>query len=199
MTKRMQSRRSNKRRGRGNVPSRVDPATIKYTGPLSDMNHDSIVITLYDNATVTANASGAISANFNNNPSNAANFNDQAASWDEFRVLGIKFSYDPNNVVNTATLSGFNGYNMIVHAPVASSPATLAAAASMGVSRRWNAFRPFVREWRMSEVSEATWLDTTSPSSTSDTLLLFAVNGTVSQYYGNLLIEYVVQFRSHRY
>jgi hypothetical protein len=195
MTKRNNTRRLSKR----SVPSYVDPATVKYTGPLSDMNHDSTVITLYDNATVTANSGGAISAAFNNNPSGAANFNDMAASWDEYRVLGVKFSYDPNNVVNTSTVSGFNGYNMIVHAPVASSPATLAAAASMGVSRRWNAFRRFVREWRMSEISEAMWLDTTSPASTSDTMLLYAVGGTASNYYGNILLEYVVQFRSHRY
>lgn len=199
MTRKNMSNRSKRRTRVRTVPNYVDPATVKYTGPLTDMNHDSMVMTLYDNATVTCNASGVIGASFNNNPSNAANFNDQAASWDEYRVLGVKFSYDPNNVVNTSTISGFNGYNSIVHAPVASTPATLAAAASMGISRRWNAFRPFVREWRMSEISEATWLDTTSPTSTSDTLLLFAVNGTNSQYYGNILIEYIVQFRSHRY
>lgn len=195
MTKQQKSRRMRQR----HVPPYVDPATIKYTGPLNDMNHDSTVVTLYDNATVTASAGGIISAAFNNNPSNAANWTELQTSWDEYRVLGVKYSYDPNNVVNTAAVSGFNGYSMIVHAPIASSPATLAAAASMGESRRWNAFKRFVREWRMSEVSEATWLDTTSPASTSDSLLLFATGGTVSNYYGNILIEYVVQFRSHRY
>jgi hypothetical protein len=166
---------------------------------LTTTGHDDTVVTLYDNATVTASAGGVISAAFNNNPSGAANFNDYSDAWDEYRVLGIKFSYDPNNVVNTATVNGFNGYNMIVHAPVATTPVSLADAASTGVSNRWNAFRRFVREWRMSEVSEAVWITTSAPVTTSDTLLLYSSGGTASNYYGNILIEYVVQFRSHRY
>jgi hypothetical protein len=184
---------------RRNTAKHVAFGATSYGGPLTQVNYDSITVTLFDNATISASAGGSILANFGNNPSSAANWTEMSTSWDEYRVLGIKFSYDPNNVVNTATLSGFNGYNMIVHGPSTSSPGTLAGAASTGVAHRWNAFRRFTREWRMSEVAESTFIDTSSPTTTSDALQLYAVNGTATQYYGNILIEFLVQFRTHRF
>ncbi len=186
--------RSNRRK----MPTYLDPSAVKYTGPLSAMNHDSTIVTLYENATVVTDSSGDIVNTFNNNPSSAPNWSDYSAAWDEYRVLGIKYSYDPNNIVNTAAISGFNGYTSIVHTPGATIPLTLSDAASTGVSRRWNAFTRYVREWRMSEVDEAVWVATSAPAKTSDTLLIYAEQGTISQYYGNTLIEYLVQFRSHR-
>ena len=154
-------------------------------------------MTLFDNATVSSSAAGAISASFNNNPSAAANFTELSTSWMEYRVLGMRLKYNPNNIVNTATLLGFNGYHSIIHGAVV-SPTTLAQASSTGISKPWNAFTRFTREWRMSEIDEAAFLQTSAPSSTSDVLVLFAQNGSISQYYGNIEIEYLVQARSHR-
>lgn len=184
---------------RRNTTRQVAFGATSYSGPLTQTNFDSAIVTLFDNATVTASVGGSILAAFSNNPSSAANWTEMSTSWDEYRVLGVKYSYDPNNVVNTATLSGFNGYSMIVHGASTSSPGTLAGAASTGIAHRWNAFRRFTREWRMSEVAESTFVDTSAPQTTSDTLQLYAVSATASQYYGNILIEYLIQFRTHRF
>jgi hypothetical protein len=150
-----------------------------------------------DNATVITSAGGAILSNFGNNPSNARNWTEMSTSWAEYRVLGIKISYDPIAVVNTATAPGFSGYQSMVHSLSAPNPVTLAQAASTGVAKPWNAFRKFTREWRMTDVEEATFQPTTSPSATAYAFTLYAEGGGVTQYYGNILIEYLIQFKVH--
>jgi hypothetical protein len=158
---------------------------------------DQVVVSLMDNATITTSAGGAILGNFNNNPSNARNWTEMSSSWAEYRVLGIKISYDPIAVVNTATAPGFSGYQSVVHALVAPAPTTLAQAASTGVAKPWNAFRKFTREWRMTDVEEANFQSTAAPSGTAYAFTLYGEGGGVSQYYGNLLIEYLIQFKVH--
>jgi hypothetical protein len=120
-----------------------------------------------------------------------------ATAWGEYRVLGIKLRYSPIGTVNTATAPGFSGYQSVVHALTAPAPASLAQAASTGISKPWNAFRPFVRTWRMSDPEESLFQPTSAPSFTAYTFTLYGEGGGVSQYYGNLSFEYLVQFKQH--
>lgn len=175
----------------------VPTSAIEYKGPIRLSSNDQNIVSLFDNATVSVSAGGAIAATFNNNPSGARNWTEMSTSWSEYRVLGIKFKYNPILAVNTATATGFSGYNCIIHTPVAPTITTLAMAASTGASRPWNAFRPFVRTWRMSESSESVFVATSAPGTTSQTMSLYAEGGGVSIYYGNIEIEYLVQFRTH--
>lgn len=179
---------------RQNIPTN---ATF-FRGPL-DTTDDSTVVTLYLNATVTASAGGVVSGVFNNDPSNARNWTEYASSWYEYRVLGIRYKYDPNNVVNTATLNGFNGYHSIIHGLANIVPTSLAQAASTGISKPFNAFKPFQREWRMSDTEESVFGSVAAPAATSNTLIVYAENGTANNYYGNISVEFLVQFRTHAY
>lgn len=192
---RKQNRRQTPRKTRV-LPKYVSPASIEYTGPLTRMDHDSTIITLFDNASISSNGTGEISGQFGNNPSNARNWTEMSTSWAEYRVLGIKYTYMPKYSANTTTLSGFSGYHSVVHGSP-TVPASLAQGASTGDARIWNPFRPFVREWRMSEVDEAALQLTSTPSQNSFSMYLYATDATVSTLYGNIIIEYVVQFRTH--
>lgn len=171
-----------------------------YNGPFpsSLKAADTLTAVLVENDTISTSVGGGISAAFGNNPSSSSNWTEFVGSWDEYRVLAIRYSYDPNNVVNTATINGFNGYSSIVHG-ISSTPATLTGAASTGVAKRFNAFRPFTRMWKMAGPAESDWVSTSGPISSSNTLFLFAVGGTASTYYGNILTEYYVQFRTKRF
>jgi hypothetical protein len=190
-------RRLPKKRVRRNVGSRNPaPDMVMYRGSLAPMRNDTTTVTLYDNATVTTDAAGLISSAYNNNPGACRNWTEYSTSWGEYRVLGIKFSYDPIAVVNTAAIPGFSGYHSIVHG-TPTTPASLAQAASTGISKRWNAFRPFVREWRMADTGEAQFIDTSAPAQNSFVLTLYASGGGNAIYYGNILLEYLVQFRTH--
>jgi hypothetical protein len=170
------------------------PNVIAYTGPLIQSTNDETTVLLYDSVDISTTAS-SVSLRFDNNPSAARNWTEYSTAWNNYRVLGIRFRYMPANTVNTTGISGVPGYHAIVHGTVA-APTTLAQAASVGVSRPWQSFKPFVRDWRMQEVAEATFGLCSAPATTSNTLILFNSTNT-SQYFGAIMIEYLIQFKTH--
>lgn len=193
--KQFKSKLPNKRR-KNPSSSQVSTSVAVYRGPLTPATVDNITVTMYESASISTDVTGSISAQFGNNPSSSRNWSEYSTSWTEYRVLGIRYRFNNNSVCNTSTLLGTNGYHSIVHGvPVV--PTTTSQAVGVGLSRPWNIFRSFVREWRMSSTDEAAFIETSSPASTTDTLFLFALNGTASALYGTLQIEYLVQFRSH--
>lgn len=173
-------------------------SAIRYSGPLGPSRDDSTVVVMPLNASISSNGTGDISGTFNNNPSSAVNWSEYSTSWGEYRVLGVRFTYIPQFSANTTVVSGFSGYHGIIYGTSSLAPANLSEAAATGIARLWNPFRPFVREWRMSSVEQAAWVNTSSPALTSNCLTLYGQNGSFSILYGNMLIEYTIQFRSHR-
>jgi len=191
------SKRS-RRNGRGNMSDpNPDPGTIHYRGPLQPRNEDSSTVTLYNNVAVTMDGAGNYSAFVTNDPSASRNWTEYSTSWLEYRVLAVKITYFPSAVVNTATIPGFQGYQSIVHALTVATPASLAQAASTGISKGWTGFRRFVRSWRMETPAEANFQLTSAPSATSQTHMLYAVAGGAAVSYGNVEIQYLVQFKTH--
>jgi hypothetical protein len=193
-TKPMARRKRQRMRGLSN---RNPPSSAtNYSGPIRMPASDTEVIVLKDNATVVCSAGGVISSVYNTNPSGARNWTEYSTSWVEFRVLGIHFTYFPVANAPSTTLLGFSGYQSINHGTV-TAPTTLAEASSTGDARGWNAFRNFTREWRMSTPGEALWQPCSGPATVSDTLVLYATGAGVSLTYGDILIQYLVQFKTH--
>jgi len=188
-------KRRNARHLRFNIPE-VPFGATEYKGPLNNPHQDSTMITLIEDDSVSSDAAGKIAGQFGNNPSSTANWTEVSTSWAEYRVLGVRFRYGPIYTSNTTTLAGGSGYYMHVHGNP-TVPSTLAGAASTGVARRWNIFRPFTSEWRMADSLEAEWQSTAAPASTTACMYLYMQNSTISTLYGNLLTEYLVQVRTH--
>lgn len=191
------TQRSRRKPRASRVPN-PPPSMISYKGPISIPVADTTTVVLVDSGTIaTAMAAVTILATFNNNPSNARNWTEYSTSWAEYRVLGIKFSYFPvTNTPNGVLLAG-SGFTSIFHG-TSVAPTSLAEASSTGVSRSFNVFKPFVRTWRMCDINEATYTLTSAPASTSDTLVVYATNvipGATT--FGNVQIEYLVQFKTH--
>jgi hypothetical protein len=153
-------------------------------------------MTLFDNASVSSDAAGLIVGTFGNNPSNSRNWTELSTVWTQYRVLGIKATYMPRYSVNTAAISGFTGYHSVVHG-IPPTPTTPSEAASTGESRIWNPWKQFIREWRMSEIAEADFIPVSAPFSSSGALYVWANSATASILYGNIQLEYLVQFRVH--
>jgi hypothetical protein len=187
-------RRPKRRRNRQlNAPIPL-PSSLMYTGPISVPSTDMTTVILIDNGAVTGTVV-TISSIYNNNPSSARNWTEYSTSWNEYRVLGMKFTYDPLTTAPNASITQGSGYHSVFHG-TATAPTSLAEAASTGVARPFNVFKPFTREWRMSNVNESTFIQTSAPASTSDTLVLYS-NNTVATTVGNIKIEYLVQFKTH--
>jgi hypothetical protein len=194
MTKRNKQMR--RRNGLNRNPN-PDPGIIHYLGPLQPRNDDSSTVTLYNNVAVTMDGAGNYSAFVTNDPSASRNWTEYSTSWLEYRVLAVKITYFPSAVVNTATIPGFQGYQSVVHALTVGTPASLAQAASTGISKGWTSFRKFVRPWRMETSAEANFQLTSTPSATSQSHMLYAVAGGAAVSYGNIEIQYLVQFKTH--
>jgi hypothetical protein len=145
---------------------------------------------------LTTSVAGVISQAFNNDPSTARNWNEMSTSWAEYRVLGIRYRFNPLFTVNTNTINGLTGYAGVVHGLNATVPSTLASAASTGVASIFNGFKPWTREWRMSDSVESHFVRTDSPAATSSTLFLYCESGTATATYGHVMTEFLVQFRS---
>jgi hypothetical protein len=186
-----------RRRMRNNNTPSVSVGAVMYRGPITMPSTDTTTVVLLDNAALTSSAGSVVAATYNNNPSNARNFAEYATSWEEYRVLGMKFTYDPVTPTPNGTLLSCSGYQSIVHGTATPSPSSLAQAASIGIARSFNGFKPFTREWRMSNVNEAAFVLCASPASTSDTLFVYSNNATLSQTFGNIRIEYLIQFKTH--
>jgi hypothetical protein len=194
------SKRQNNRRRRGGARKtnpNPDPGTIHYLGPLQPRNEDSSTVTLFNNLAITMDAGGNLSGFIDNNPSASRNWTEYSTSWLEYRVLAVKITYFPSAVVNTAVIPGFQGYESVVHALTVTAPASLAQAASTGMARGWIAFRKFVRSWRMETPQEALFQLTSTPAATSQCNMLYAVAGGAAVSYGNIEIQYLVQFKTH--
>jgi hypothetical protein len=185
-------RRARRRVARTSMPL---PSALAYSGPITIPSTDMTTVVLVDNFALTPTVS-VISAVFNNNPANSRNWTEYSTSWNEYRVLGIKFTYDPITTAPNITLQQGSGYHSIFHG-TATAPTTLAEAASTGVARSFNVFKPFVREWRMTNVNEATFVQTSAPAANSDTLLVYSNNTTAGINVGNVKVEYLVQFKTH--
>jgi hypothetical protein len=177
-----------------NVPT----SAVRYQGPLNIPSQDSMTVALLDGATISSSIAGLISGTFNNNPSGARNFTEFSTSWLEYRVLGIKITYYPITITPNLTLQTGSGSQSVVHGTVSTAPTSLSQAFSTGVARPFSVFKPFSRQWRMSTINEAVFVSTAAPASTSDTFVLYADNATISQVFGNLLVEYITQFKTHR-
>jgi len=176
----------------------VPPSAVAYKGPISIPVSDTTTVILTDNANLATGMSTAIiSTVFNNNPSNARNWTEYSTAWNEYRVLGIRFTYDPLTPTPNGILLTGSGYQSIFHG-TATAPTSLAEASSTGTARSFNVFKPFLREWRMVDINEATFVQTGSPSSTSDTLVVYSNNASpVNTTFGNVRIDYLVQFKTH--
>lgn len=190
---------SRKRRGqRARKVPNPPPSVVAYKGPISIPTPDTTTVILLDNfAVATGIAATTITAVFNNNPSNARNWTEYSTSWNEFRVLGIRFTYAPLTPTPNGVLLSGSGYQSVFHG-TATAPTTLADASSTGIARSFNVFQPFTREWRMVDINEATYTQTSAPASTSDALVLFASNcAPAASTFGNMRLEYLVQFKTH--
>ncbi len=190
-----------KRPSRGNIERAIapPPSTISYSGPIAFPQTDETTVTLYDSFDITATTGGPLVFKFDNNPSSARNWTEYSTAWNNYRVLGIRYRYYPRVVVNTTSATGpegLFGVNTIVHG-IVPSPTTLPTAMSIGQARPWVVFDRFTREWRMQEVAEATYGLCSAPALTSNTLIMYASAPGITFDYGTVMIEYLVQFKTH--
>ncbi len=175
------------------------PSLIAYKGVIPSRTSDNgIVAILRSNDQFDTGGGTSIVGILDNNPSASDNWSEYSTAWSEYRVLGMRLQFAPLYSVNTATITTGPIVHSVVHTSSVISPTDYAEALSIGDSKMSNITRPFVREWRMSDADEATWLPTSAPAATADAFAFAAFDLTTGTTYGQGLITYFVQFRTTR-
>lgn len=198
---RRQSKR-NTRRGPGrfiNLPPVPPSSSVSYTGRIPTQNSESGTLVTLRNATSLATGVGVTQTLLvqNVDVTSFDNFSEYSTVFQEYRVLGIRYQYIPREVANITGLDAGLLVNSILHTAITPTPGNITEAYSYGDSKIGSGLRAFVREWRMTEVDEAKWLDTNS-AGTHKGIMLFLDQATANFTYGVLFMNALVQFRTTR-
>lgn len=172
-------------------------AVVRYTGPISAVSREASETTsqlLIYETTLTSTAGGVIANVFGSSPASSANWSDTNTVWGEFRTLGFKISYFPNNRYSktTTTCRMLIGFVDRRNNTAASSYSNAVRHES---SRKLSLEDPWVIEARMDGIDEGQYAQVGAPNDYY--WIKFYSDGlTVSTEYGLVLVEYLVQFRN---
>jgi hypothetical protein len=181
------------------IPRAPGPSIIEYKGPIPMNTAEvGVAVLLRDVVTLNTGAGTSFSSQLDNNPSSVDNWSEYQTSWNEYRVLGIRFHFVPGPAVNSATVVVGPMAHSIVHSVTAPSNTTLAETLSYGDSQLGHTTKPFTCEWRMAGADEARFSTTSSPALSSYTLLTFADTLTTATAYGAIYRTWYIQFRNAR-
>lgn len=185
-------------RRRGNDMPRPPPtSTTAYAGriPVRTAENGITAVLRAVDAFDTGGGTSIVGI-IDNNPSATDNWNEYATAWGEYRVLGIRLEYQPLYSVNTTAITSAPIVHSVIHQSSLTSPTDYGQAYSYGDPKITNSTLSFVREWRMTNVNESTWIATGAPSATSIALLFAAFDLTTGLTYGQLFVNFFIQFRN---
>lgn len=195
------AKRNNKmRRKKGeNFPRVPRPSVLEYKGFIpTTASEEGIVAVLRDTAAYSTGAGTAFASYLDNNPSSTDNWSEYSTSWSEYRVLGIRFEYSPQYIVNTAAVNSAPLVHSVLHMKSTPAIASYAQAVSYGDSKLGHVNRRFVREWRMASAEEGTFIDCAAPAGTAFVFTAYAEGLTTALTYGVLFRTWLIQFRNPR-
>jgi len=178
--------------------SEVSPNKLSYNGPIKTKadrdNNDLVTLVLIWDQALTA-AGTAINSTWSfNNPSNCIDWSDYAASYDQYRVLGLQLEYCPNSTFTNPTTNTYAPIYSVIDRDTATALASYAAAANYAslathtLDKRWSV------SMRMESSAEAQFFNTQSVPGSSGGIKTFA-SGLSNVTFGRATAFYRVQFR----
>jgi hypothetical protein len=179
-----------------NVGGKPSISTVSYHGPIKkksdEENTDTIVNVLCFDSAATASGT-ALNPTFSfYNPSNCTDWSDFSASYDQYRVLGVRLEYTPN----ASTANFANSYAPIatvVDRDTSTAIASYAAADNYASLEMHVLDRPWHREWHMETTADAQFFNTQSVPAGSGAFKMFA-SGLSNVTYGRFVCYYRCQF-----
>ncbi len=175
----------------------IDPSVTRYLGP-SRLPQDAVqnrtdVILLRSLLVVSSSAGGVIDQVVDNNPSGYQDWTSVAALWDDYRVLSLLIEYFPYNRYSKTTTNCKPWYS-VFDRDSTGALSSLNAAVQYESCKQVSVEDPWSREIKMSDVTDAGFITTASPSAT------FCMKGYQNGYsastsYGEFFVSMLVQVR----
>ena len=175
-------------------------SVVVYNGPLKIPQGEQerqlfTTVLHYGPAAVNSSGAGAIVLTVGDDPSGFVDWSHFAATWDEYRVLGFVFHYEPYQRYNQVTTVVCGPVFGIIDRDDSTALATQSAALEYGSLESFRITDPYKREIRsMVSIEDATFLTTASPAARN----WYKVIGTAfsnSTAYGEYWLDIFVQFR----
>ncbi len=190
---RKRSRKSKRNKGKGN-PSQT---ALIYTGPIQTVDEvnerATIASVMMTTAFLSSSAGSVINTVFASSPTGCTDWGSFAASWHEYRVLGMRVEYFPNNRYSKSTTT----CRPLIVCSDRSNGGTIASYSSAvghESARKRSLEDPWVEEIKMEGAEDAVWTSTAT-SYSALWIKLYADGLSVSTEYG-MYIQYIrVQFR----
>jgi len=197
----MPPRRSKKRHQRGRPKARrtSEPSSrlVMYRGPVRSFGAaneaDLHTLVLTQEFLLTSSAGGVLATVVSDNPNAAANWSNLVNVFDEYRVLAIEFLYVPNNRYSK-TVTVTTPLLIVVDHDNNAALSSYSGAAQYASCKSFALDDPFKFRAQMSEVSEASFINTTAPTSRYY-IKCYSTGLTVSTSYGVVILTFRVQFR----
>lgn len=196
--------KSAKNRG---AKAKPDSSLVVYRGPVlaSHPSEPQIVrVPLKYRYPVTAASAGYIETYLQtNNAQNSNEWSTYANMWREYRILGMRFDYRC-----FYDKGGFNGaalqYSTGSICPYHGAPPPFQGAVTTGTDLSvWQMdgavpFHPGTNvtvEWRMQDIEEAQFFNTSAPTGCLGGIYAMVPNATASKQYGTLYATWLVEFK----
>jgi len=178
----------------------LSASRIVYGGPISVKGSaaqaDYHTIVLPQTQFITSTAAGVIATVISSSPSGAPDWTGLAGVYDEFRVLGFKNTYFPNNRYSKVTVTCRPGYSVSDRAD-ATALSSYSDAVSFSSRVRRSLEDPWTHTLRMASTEEAQFIPSATPTAKMWIKLYF--DGlTINTEYGLLETVFLVQFRGKR-
>lgn len=171
---------------------------LVYTGPIRPLseNEQLTTKTVFMSSTgfISSSAAGKILSVFSNDPSTTVDWTSFANSFHEYRVLGIRLEYFPNNRYSKTTTTCRPVISIVDRTSDVTALSSYGVAVAHESAHKVSLEDPWFREAKMSGSEEAVFAPTTLPTITN-AIKLYADGLTVSTEYGMYVLYYLVQFR----
>ncbi len=176
-------------------PSDVRLVLAQRDAQRRDRTQELETVVLPFDVSFASDSSGNIQQVYANDPTNSAYWTVYRANYDQYRVLGVRFTYEPNILVG--------GSSVTIRAPVSvvTDYDDSASLTAYSLAETYSDHQRFVSDKRIVKIAceQATvdmWTDSvTSSPNNQFWIKTFSAGNTPSTTMGRVLIEYVVQFK----
>lgn len=178
--------------------------TSTYTGrislPAKYGANTTMTTMLAGTGTIAHSSIGNVAGNFGTDKINTLpEWTAWSALYQEYRILGIKFQYEPYSTPSypDTTITPSLGVIAQYHEDGLEVYGSLAAAMENPSAKPWSTGKPVSMEWRMDGLGESSFLPTNTVTNFGG-ITTYTSGGTTSEEMGRYYLRYLVQFKGRK-
>lgn len=160
-----------------------------------DQTQELFTVVLPYDVSIASDVSGNIQQTYSNDPNNSAYWSSYYQNFDQYRVLGVRLTFEPLIIVGGSTATVRAPISVVTDYDDSTSLTAYSLAETYSDHQRHYSDKRFVKV-ACESISTDSWNNAiTSAPTNGFWIKLFSSGNTASTNLGRILVEYVVQFR----